>query len=35
MKRKRIDWELLAMSAMIAAGIYFLVMTLIGIIKHL
>jgi hypothetical protein len=32
MKRKRIDWGLLAMSALFAGGFYFLVVTLIAVL---
>jgi hypothetical protein len=35
MKHKKIDWQLLAMSTMIAGGAYFLIVALIGIIKQL
>lgn len=35
MKRKRIDWQLLAMSAMIGGAMYFLVIALIGTLKYL
>jgi hypothetical protein len=35
MKRKRIDWELIAFGALVAGGAYFLIVALIGMIKHI
>ena len=35
MKRKRIDWELIAFSALVAGGAYFLIVALVGTLKQL